>query len=131
MAWDWPKGALAALALTASFSLAETVSPVLAPGYGSLEYIPPAPGSYTLPPLGLAGDGQVLNERGQSLDLYDLLGDKLVLLGFIYTHCSDINGCPLASYVMKKVQSELLNDELLASRVRLISLSFDPDRDTQ
>jgi cytochrome c peroxidase len=118
------------LALAASMTLAGAASPVLAPGYGSLEYLPPAPGSYSLPSLGSAGDGAVLTSQGQRLQLHDLLGDKLVLLGFIYSHCSDINGCPLASFVMKKVQNELVRDEVLASRVRLISLSFDPARDT-
>ena len=63
---------------------------------------------------------------GRTLRLHDLLGDKLVLLGFIYTHCPDLNGCPLASYVMKQVQLRLLESEDLKDRVRLISLSFDP-----
>ncbi len=124
------KNWLAILALVAPATLAVAASAVLAPGYGNLEYLPPAPGTYSLPPLGQAGDGKVLSSLGQQLQLYDLLGDKLVLMGFIYTHCSDINGCPLASFVMKKVQSELLKDDDLASRVRLISLSFDPKQDT-
>ncbi len=121
---------LAILTLVVPVTLVAAPGQVLAPGYGALEYLPPAPGTYSLPPVGMAGDGKVLSSQGRQLQLHDLLGDKLVLLGFIYTHCSDINGCPLASFVMKKVQSELLKDEELASRVRLISLSFDPDRDT-
>jgi len=103
---------------------------VLDPGYGSPQYEPPAPGSYQLPPLGIAADGKVLNDLGEQLALQDLLGDKLVLLGFIYTHCSDINGCPLATFVMKKVQDRLAQDAGLAPQVRLISLSFDPVQDT-
>jgi len=118
------------LLLGATAAHAGGASAVLAPGYGPLEYLPPAAGSYSLPPLGKAADGRVLDAQGKTLKLYDLLGDKLVLLGFIYTHCSDINGCPLASFVMKKVQAELLKDSALASRVRLISLSFDPAQDT-
>ena len=103
---------------------------VLDPGYGAPQYEPPAPGSYQLPPLGIAADGKVLNDLGEQLALQDLLGDKLVLLGFIYTHCSDINGCPLATFVMKKVQDRLVQDAGLAPQVRLISLSFDPVQDT-
>ncbi len=103
---------------------------VLDPGYGSPQYEPPAPGSYQLPPLGSAADGKVLNDLGEQLALQDLVGDKLVLLGFIYTHCSDINGCPLATFVMKKVQDRLVQDAGLAPQVRLISLSFDPVQDT-
>jgi len=103
---------------------------VLAPGYGPLQYTPPVAGSYSLPPLGFAADGQVINDAGEPLQLNELLGDKLVLLGFIYTRCSDINGCPLASYVMKKVQNGVARDDTLNSQVRLISLSFDPESDT-
>lgn len=105
-------------------------TPVLAPGYGELDYEPPAPGTYTLPPLGKAADGAVLDTGGKPLRLADALEGKLVLLGFIYTHCPDVNGCPLASYVMKQVQARLLEDEDLSDQVRLISLSFDPELDT-
>lgn len=103
---------------------------VLAPGYGPLQYTPPPAGTYALPPLGTAGDGQVISDAGEQLALHDLIGDKLVLLGFIYTRCSDINGCPLASYVMKKVQDSVALDDTLKTQVRLISLSFDPESDT-
>lgn len=105
---------------------AETTAPVLAPGYGPLQYTPPAAGSYALPPLGPAGDGAVLDMAGHQLHLRDIMGDKLVLMGFIYTHCPDVNGCPLASFVMKQVQMRLLESPDLKDRVRLISLSFDP-----
>ena len=103
---------------------------VLAPGYGPLQYTPPAAGTYALPPMGAAADGKVINDAGEQLALHDLFGDKLVLLGFIYTRCSDINGCPLASYVMKKVQNAVARDEELNTQLRLISLSFDPESDT-
>jgi cytochrome c peroxidase len=103
---------------------------VLAPGYGPLEYSPPAAGSYQLPALGGAVDGEVLDDNGRQLRLHELQGDKYVLMGFIYTHCPDINGCPLASYVMKQVQGRLLETPELAKHVRLISLSFDPELDT-
>jgi cytochrome c peroxidase len=103
---------------------------VLAPGYGPLEYTPPAAGSYQLPALGKAVDGAVIDDKGRRLRLHELQGDKLVLMGFIYTHCPDINGCPLASYVMKQVQGRLLETPELAKQVRLVSLSFDPQLDT-
>ncbi len=103
---------------------------VLAPGYGPLEYTPPAAGSYQLPPLGSAVDGDVLDDNGRRLRLHEMQGNKLVLMGFIYTHCPDVNGCPLASYVMKQVQGRLVEDPALAKHVRLVSLSFDPELDT-
>lgn len=122
--------ALFAALLGCAVASAGQPAQVLSPGYGALQYEPPAAGSYQLPPLGTAADGQVLNDAGEQLALYDLIGDKLVLLGFIYTRCSDINGCPLASFVMKKVQTALAEDTGLGSQVRLVSLSFDPEMDT-
>jgi len=103
---------------------------VLAPGYGPLQYTPPPAGTYALPPLGTATNGPVINDAGEQMALHDMFGDKLVLLGFIYTRCSDINGCPLASYVMKKVQDGVARHDDLRAQVRLISLSFDPLSDT-
>ena len=116
------------LLATASISWGEAT--VLAPGYGELQYTAPAPGTYRLPPLGDAVDGRVLDASGKPMQLYDVLEDKLVLMGFIYTHCPDMNGCPLASYVMKQVQEKLVEDPKLKDDVVLISLSFDPELDT-
>lgn len=106
------------------------VNAVLAPGYGDLEFIPPAPGSYRLPVLGQAADAKLVDSKGDSLTLYDLIGDKFTLLSFIYTSCSDVNGCPLASYVMSRVQRRVMTDEALKDLVRLVSFSFDPANDT-
>ena len=103
---------------------------VLAPGYADLEYVPPEPGSYMLPPLGAAGDGPVLDSGGKPARVHDFLGDKIVVLSFIYTRCNDINGCPLASHVLRGVQNRLLETGDLRESVRLVSFSFDPLHDT-
>ncbi|GAB3101480.1 SCO family protein [Aestuariicella hydrocarbonica] len=103
---------------------------VLAPGYGTLDYQPPEIGTYHLPPLGTAVDGTVRDTAGQSHHLHELFDGRVVLMGFIYTQCPDMNGCPLASYVMKQVQARLLKTPSLRDQVRLISLSFDPQYDT-
>ena len=116
----------AVLLCASAIVAAENSVKVLAPGYGPLEFVPPAAGSYELPPLGAAVDGKVVDMNGEALRLHDLVGDKLVVMGFIYTHCPDVNGCPLASYVMKQLQMRLLETEDMRDRVRLISLSFDP-----
>ena len=123
-AWTLP------CAFTLLGALAWGEATVLAPGYGELDYTPPAPGTYTLPPLGAAADGPVRDASGKAFRLAEVLEGKLVLLGFIYTHCPDVNGCPLASYVMKQVQGRLVEDKQLRDQVRLISLSFDPESDT-
>jgi len=122
--------ALLVAGLSTSAAMAGEPAQVLAPGYGPLQYDPPAAGSYQLPPLGTAVDGRVIDDSGAPLTLYELLGDKFVLLGFIYTRCSDINGCPLATFVMKKVQDRLHQNAELGPQLRLISLSFDPEMDT-
>jgi cytochrome c peroxidase len=103
---------------------------VLAPGYAELTFEPPAAGSYALPPLGNAADGPVLDSRGRSGRLHDHLGDKLVVLSFIYTRCSDVNGCPLATFVLKGVQDRVRATPALEGQVRLVSFSFDPAHDT-
>ena len=103
---------------------------VLAPGYGPLQFEPPLPGSYALPPLGVAADGDLLDSRGRATKLHELLDGRIAVLSFIYTTCSDINGCPLATHVLRGVQDRLLDAPGLSGHVRLISLSFDPVRDT-
>jgi len=103
---------------------------VLAPGYGELSFEPPEAGSYALPPLGSAGDGDVLDEEGRATTLYRVFGERTVLLSFIYANCSDVNGCPLATAVLHRVQRRLAADPAMAAHLRLVSLSFDPRRDT-
>jgi len=103
---------------------------VLAPGYQDLQFIPPAPGSYTLPVLTRAGNGKVIDVNGKALQLDQLLGDKITALSFIYTHCDDINGCPLATFVFSTVQNRVAEADDLRDQVKLISLSFDPGNDT-
>ena len=77
---------------------ARTDSPALplAPGYSQLGYSLPEAGQYQLPPIASAADGDVLDGDGNSRRLYELFGDRYVLLSFMYSSCSDVNGCPLA-----------------------------------
>jgi cytochrome c peroxidase len=103
---------------------------VLAPGYGPLGFTAPEPGSYSLPPLGGAADGSLVDCDGERVRLSDLYGDRMVVLSFIYTACSDANGCPLASYVLSQLQQRLSREPGLREQVRLISISFDPRNDT-
>lgn len=103
---------------------------VLAPGYAALEFAAPEPGTYALPPLGDAADGILLDSSGAAVKLHELLDDKTVVLSFIYTSCSDVNGCPLATYVLSQVQKRLAKDERTTANVRLVSVSFDPANDT-
>jgi cytochrome c peroxidase len=119
------------LLLLASPSLAElSPKPALAPGYNALPFPPPTPGSYALPAMGSAVDGNVLDTDNKTLHLHDLFGDKLVLLGFIYASCDDVNGCPLATMVFQKIRTKLKSKPELADKLRLITLSFNPEHDS-
>ena len=107
----------------------------LAPGYGELPFAAPIPGTYTLPVLGAASDGQVIDSEGRTDTLHGLMADakqpdKVILLSFIYATCSDLNGCPLATAVFHKIKNRLQKMPEVADRVRLITLSFNPGHDT-
>lgn len=123
--------AILSLLLTATPSQADQATqPALAPGYSPLPFSAPKPGTYQLPKMGEAGDGQVLDSDGKILKLHDLYGDKLVLLGFIYATCDDVNGCPLSTLVFRKIKAKLKQTPGLTDRLRLITLSFNPEHDT-
>jgi cytochrome c peroxidase len=109
----------------------EHVQPlVLAPGYADLEFEPPTAGEYALPALGNAADGTVTDVTGKPRRLHEFLGDKVVVMSFIYTTCSDVNGCPLATHVLRGLQDHILASSDLREQVRLLSFSFDPAHDT-
>ena len=106
---------------------AEPVAETPPPG---LEFVPPAPGTYELPVIQTAVDGIVLDADGAERRLFDYVGDRYVLLSFIYLNCTEAKGCPLANANLAMIRQDLEADPELASQVRLISLSFDPERDT-
>ena len=74
----------------------------------------------TLPPF------ELTDQTGRSFSS-DGLGGRLALIDFIYTSCADT--CPLLTANMKQVQQALKVEGLLGSRVMLLSLSIDPERD--
>ena len=101
-----------------------------APGYSELGYVLPAPGSYALPSLGTAADARVLDSSGELQSLHTLFDNKYVLLSFIYTTCTDVNGCPLTNLVLYQLKTRMQHDPVLAERLKLMSISFDPGNDT-
>jgi len=101
-----------------------------APGYGPLGFELPPVGSYERPVIGRAADAEVIDSFGRKTTLHQLMQGKVTLLSFMYTSCSDVNGCPLASYVLHRVMQRLANDERLQTKVQLLSLSFDRINDT-
>lgn len=103
---------------------------ILAPGYSALTFTAPAVGSYSLPSLGKAPNGLLLDSDGQPAALHDLYDGKTIVLSFVYTTCNDVNGCPLASFVLAQAQRRISTDKALAANVRFLTMSFDPSNDS-
>jgi protein SCO1 len=69
-------------------------------------------------------DFRLVNQFNETIHFPEAYQGKVVLIGYVYTHCPDI--CPIITYNMRDVQRAFPeNDNLL-----LVSVSFDPDRDT-
>jgi protein SCO1/2 len=72
-------------------------------------------------------DTQLFDQDGRKLRLAsDALADKVVVVTFVYTNCADT--CPIVSHTFSQLQEKL--GGLMDKRVRLVSLTVDPARDT-
>ena len=100
------------------------------PAAVTMDFVPPPPGTYALNAIMRAPDGPVLDRDGRRRPLARFTAGKITLLGFIYTSCTDPRGCPLTTQVFHTVRHRVSEDPDLRARVRLVSLSFDPRRDT-
>lgn len=87
----------------------------------------PEPGTYRLPPIRKAGSGAVLDEHGTGHDLAHLLVGQITVIAFIYTRCAD--ACPAATLQLSLLQDAAAREQNLPGRMRLVSMSFDPDHD--
>jgi cytochrome oxidase Cu insertion factor (SCO1/SenC/PrrC family) len=94
------------------------------------DFIPPAPGTYTLHRIMAAPEGRVLGIDGRPQPLSRYTRDRITLLGFIYTTCIDPEGCPLAYRVFDALKAAIAATPALHGRVRFVTLSFDPARDS-
>ena len=101
-----------------------------APAAPVMEFVPPAAGSYKLERIQPATDGTVLDAEGRRRRLSEFTRGRVTLLAFMYASCADPNGCPYALTVMHLVKNELEKLPGTRGRVRFVSLSFDPERDT-
>lgn len=91
-------------------------------------YALPEPGSYSLPPIKQAAGGRVLDENGRAHDLAKLARGQVTVLAFIYTQCTDV--CPTATLRLSQLHELATGDPGIASRLRLVTMSFDPEHDT-
>ncbi len=85
---------------------------------------PPAAGAQA---PSVAPDFTLVNQAGATVRLSRFRG-RFVLLSFIYTHCPDV--CPLTTAKLVRVQNELKKRGWFGSKVVLLTMTFDPRRDT-
>jgi len=95
-----------------------------------MDFVPPVAGSYRLERIQPATEGAVLDADGRRRRLSEFTHGRVTLLAFMYSSCADPNGCPYAFTVMHMVKNELEKLPETRGRVRFVSLSFDPVRDT-
>ncbi|HTS53036.1 MAG TPA: SCO family protein [Burkholderiales bacterium] len=94
------------------------------------DFVPPAPGTYRLERIQAVPDGEVVDTRNRSARLAKYTQGHITLLSLMYTSCADPSGCPMALYTLQKVRRDLEREKSTGSRVRIVSLSFDPKHDT-
>ena len=94
------------------------------------EYDVPAPGSYALPVIDTLEDHRVLDSDGRPTSLFALKRDRVAVVAFVYTTCAEAAGCPLSMAVLDRVDRALAADPGLARGVTLVTVRFDPERDT-
>jgi protein SCO1 len=127
-------GRTRAVALAITFCLSRVTVAIAADTVSShdadYDYDPPVAGSYALPVIKVAPDGAIVDSDSKSLDLRQLTHGRITVLSFIYTRCAAPKACPYAAGVLSQLHALSANDKELATNMRLISLSFDPDYDT-
>jgi protein SCO1 len=97
---------------------------------GVPDFVPPSPGTYRLQVIMDVPGGRVLDVDGTPRSLSRFTTGKITLLSFMYTRCIDPKGCPLAYQVMADLKARLDADPLRRDKIRFVSLSFDPQRDS-
>lgn len=96
----------------------------------ALAFTPPAPGTYDLPVIDTVADHSVIESGGKPTTLYDLKGDRFAVVAFVYFSCGEREGCPLSLATLHALDGRLASDAALEREVTLITVSFDPKRDT-
>jgi cytochrome oxidase Cu insertion factor (SCO1/SenC/PrrC family) len=94
------------------------------------DYEAPVPGSYELPVVKPAADGEVMDLKGRSLRLQEVTRGRVTVMSFIYTRCAATRACPYATGVLRQLYQLSSEDKALAKAMRLVSMSFDPAVDT-
>ena len=95
-----------------------------------MEFVPPAAGTYELQRIQRAPDAELLDANADVRRLSGYTTQKITLLTFFYTYCVDPWGCPFAYQTLNGLRDRVIAEPQLASRVRFVSVSFDPTHDT-
>jgi protein SCO1 len=74
-------------------------------------------------------DDPLVDQTGTTRRLSDWRG-RVLAVTFVYTRCPVPDFCPMMDRHFADMQREILADPGLASRARLVSVSFDPRHDT-
>ena len=74
-------------------------------------------------------DAELVDQEGRTRRISEWRG-RTIAVTFVYTRCPVPDFCPLMDRHFKATQAALQADPALASRVHLLSVSFDPDYDT-
>lgn len=72
-------------------------------------------------------DTYLVNQDGEQVRFYsDVLKDQIVVINFMFANCQ--GACPLITQKMRMAREEL--GEEAGQRLRFVSISIDPERDT-
>src|SRR6185369_4746724 len=74
--------------LVLAIALTGTVSAAELPRTSDHDYDAPVPGTYVLPAVKPAADGDVLDSRGHALRLREVTHGRVTVMSFIYTRCA-------------------------------------------
>jgi cytochrome c peroxidase len=122
--------ALASIAAGALLCAAGQTDFTYSVGRFAPEYILPDPGTYSLPVIRRVSDHSLIDASGRETSLFALKGNRAAVVAFVYMNCAEGTGCPFSMAVLHRLDSELAADRNLSGRVVLLTISFDPDRDT-
>jgi len=90
----------------------------------------PSASAFHMPKPGETVPNFVLTDQnGRPVHLHSFRGHFLFIT-FIYTRCPFQNYCPLVSHNFAEMYAKMAKQPELASNVRLLSVSFDPEHDT-
>lgn len=102
-------------------------------GAGEVEgrlYTLPEAGTYELPVIDRVARHQLIDTAGRLSPILANEPGGCSVVSFVYSACSDANGCPLVLSTLRRVDTAISANTTFANRVRLVTVSFDPDRDT-